>query len=214
MFLPALALAACSEPAPPAEPADAEGAALLADVDGEAFAQAFDRLAATPYAAELSVTTEAGGEKTTETAQAHNRPGESVVETAGAVRLRDPIASALTGDPPYLDPATRDAYRVEVLPDTTVSGVRLRRVEAVLTDADRELSVRRVRAAVDPSGRVASVEVERRTGSAVFSEDSRVRVDLDPVSRLPRRVVTDSQTDVPLSPPRRVRSAWTVRAGA
>ena len=81
-------------------------------------------------------------------------------------------------------------------------------------DTDREHGVRRVWAAVDGAGRLGAVEVERRADSAIYAETSRVRVDLRPTPEgwLPRRVLTDTRTDVPLSAPTRVRAEWTVRA--
>ena len=62
-------------------------------------------------------------------------------------------------------------------------------------------------------GEVGAIEVDRRSDSAVYDESSRVRVDLapGPGGWVPRRVVTDTRTDVPLSDPAHVRTVWTVR---
>jgi hypothetical protein len=230
-----LALAACSAEAPPppaASAATAEADRLLADVDRQAVAAAFARAQRLGYTARLVVTEEdADGEALGREALTVRATPRSVTvagrEAAGTLagsdaeevpRLRDPLATALSDDPPYLDPSIRDQYRRAVVGDTVVAGRRLALVEAVLVDAQTEQSVRRVRAAVDPeTGRAVVVEVERAMESAVFDETSRVRVALAPGpdgALLPRSVETDARVDVPLAPPRRVRTEWTVSATA
>jgi len=223
----ALALAGCLDTAPAAPPAaaDAEAFALLEAVDRSAVAAAFARLDGVAYRAEQTVmigdSSEDGRETTTLVhadgalrTTAHQATGslaggEAPEDPAG---VRDPIATALSDDPPFLDPAARGAYAVAILGDTLVGGARFRLVEAVLADTGRELGVRRVWAAVDGTGRVASVEVERTAASVLYDETSRVRVDLAPVGGvwLPRRIETDTRTDVPLSPPVRLRTTWTL----
>ena len=205
-------LAGCADPGPDpdAPPVDPETARLLEAIDRDALADAFARLEASGARADLTLTTQADGDETRETLAVDPT---ATTEDEGP-RLRDPLVGALTDDPPYLDPAAREAYRLRTLGDTTIGGERLRLVEAVLEDTDREHGVRRVWAAVDGAGRLGAVEVERRADSAIYAETSRVRVDLRPTPEgwLPRRVLTDTRTDVPLSAPTRVRAEWTVRA--
>lgn len=229
-----LALAACSAEAPPAPASDAatEADRLLADVDRQAVAAAFDRAQRLGYTARLVVTEEdAGGRPVGREALTVRATPRAVdvasreatgtladTEAEEAPRLRDPLATALSDDPPYLDPSIRDQYRRAVVGDTVVAGRRLALVEAALVDEETEQSVRRVRAAVDPeTGRPFVVEVERAMTSAVYDETSRVRVALAPGpggALLPRSVETDARVDVPLAPPRRLRTEWTVSAPA
>ncbi len=218
-------LAGCADPAPASSSADPEALRLLAFVDASAVAEAFADLDRTAYTAELRVADlGADGEEVGRETVTLRRSGERTeVDRAGtgtlaggadtAPALSDPVAQALSDDPPYLDPVAGEAYRLAVLGDTTIGGARFRRVEAVLTDDRSELGVRRVWAAVADGGRVASVEVERRADSAIFDESSRVRVDLVPHAGgwVPRRVATDTWTDVPLSAPAHVRTEWRVR---
>ena len=195
----ALLLAGCSEPDAPAAPADPEALRLLDAVDRDALSGAFARARGLPVTVEVT------------TWRGDGAPDTSVPDPVPP--LRDPLAAAIPDDPPYVDPAVRDAYRLSVVGDTTVGGARFRLVEAVLVDSTRELAVRRVRAAVQPETRaVGAVEVERRSGSAIYDETSRVRVDLapGPDGWTPQTVVTDTRTDVPLSEPARVRLAWRV----
>lgn len=224
-LLPALLalLAACDAPAPAGPPPEtnAEAARLLASVDREAVAGAFEALHAGPYTAAVEVVSSgdgAGTESATVRVEGAANAEVRMIDgdldpTDGAPRLRDPVASTLPEDPPYLDPATRDQYRLGVVGDTVVSGRRLRLAEAVFVGGPRRQPVRRVRAAVDPaSGRPGMVEVERVTESTLFDETTRVRVDLAAVDGVwvPHRVVTDTRTDVPLASPRRVSTRWTV----
>lgn len=218
-------LAGCADPAPPVAPADAEAARLLEAVDASAVADAFAALDGTTARADLVVTAldgdrEAGREALTVTqtprgvaVSARTASGTLADAADAPPRLRDPIAHALSDDPPYLDPAAREAYRLTVLGDTTIGGVAFRLVEATLVDPASGLGIRRVWAAVTDAGRVAAVEVEREARSTLYDEASRVRVDLAPHAGgwVPRRVVTDTRTDVPLSPPSHVRTEWTVR---
>lgn len=227
LLLLALLLVGCADPAPGALDGDPEALRLLAFVDASAVADAFADLDSTAYDADLVVTQFAPDGSTVgrETVTLQRRPGGTTVERAGtgtladddseAPTLSDPIAQALSDDPPYLDPVAGEAYRRTVLGDTTIGGARFRLVEAVLTDADSELGVRRVWAAVAEGGRVAAIEVERHTQSVLFDEDSRVRVDLAPHAGgwAPRTLTTDTQTDVPLSGAAHVRTEWTVRMG-
>ncbi len=219
-------LAGCADPAPSALPGDPEALRLLGAVDAGAVADAFDDLGRTAYAADLTVTDldsdrEVGREtvtlRRTDAGTEVDRTGTGTLAAASgaAPSLTDPIAQALTDDPPYLDPVAGEAYRRTVLGDTTIGGARFLLVEAVLTDDRSELGVRRVWAAVADGGRVASVEVERSAESAIYDEASRVRVDLMPHAGgwVPRRVETDTRTDVPLSAPAHVRTAWRVRVG-
>lgn len=222
-----LLLAACADDAPPASTglADPEALRLLESVGAEVGADAFEALSAGPYTASVRVEVLDADGSTVGTETATLRvEGERVVvadrTVTGALdapddlpRLRDPLPATIPEDPPYLDPAAREAYRFAVVGDTTVAGRRLRLVEAALADASRRHAVQRVRAAVDPaSGRAASVEVVRAADAAVYDETSRVIVDLWPVDGdwLPRRVVTDTRTAVPFSEARRVRTEWTV----
>ncbi|PAP78241.1 hypothetical protein [Rubrivirga marina] len=223
--LPALALLAlaavgCADPDPAPPPADPEALRLLDAVDASAVADAFADLDADGYEADLTVTTlGAGGQPLDRetVAIAYGSNGTRVLagtpQEDEAPRLRDPIASALSDDPPYVDPVAREAYRLAAVGDTTIGGVSFRLVEAVLTDTTAEQGVRRVWAAVTEGGRVGAIEVERRADAAIYTERSRVRVDLAPHAGgwVPRRVVTDAATDVPLSPPSRVRTEWTIR---
>ena len=225
LLLLALLLVGCADPAPGALDGDPEALRLLAFVDASAVADAFADLDSTAYDADLVVTQFAPDGSTVgrETVTLQRRPGGTTVERAGtgtladddseAPTLSDPIAQALSDDPPYLDPVAGEAYRRTVLGDTTIGGARFRLVEAVLTDADSELGVRRVWAAVAEGGRVAAIEVERHTQSVLFDEDSRVRVDLAPHAGgwAPRTLTTDTQTDVPLSGAAHVRTEWAVR---
>lgn len=212
-LLLALAVGCAPDEAPVAEPSEADR--LLARVTETAVADAFARLDALDYTATLETTT---GDSTT--ALAVRSEGGTVRAAGGAAaeeppRPRDPIGPALPAEPPFVDPASRDQYRRTVVGDTVVAGRRLRLVEAVLTDAEAEQQVRRVRAAVEPeTARPVVVEVERAADSAVYTESSRVRVALAPGpggAWLPRRVTTDTRTDVPLADPVRVRTEWTVR---
>lgn len=216
-------LAGCSADAPPPPAVETDGSRLLAAVTADAVAPAFAR--ADRYRADLTVSVYdahvvAGREtatvwQTADSAWVEERSAVGVLSDRepGQPRLRDPIAPALPQDPPYLDPAVRDAYRITVRGDTVIGGAPFQRVEAVLTDERRELGVRRVWAAVDAQGRVGAIEVDRRMGSAIYDETSRVRVDLapGPDGWVPRRVVTDTRTDVPLSDASRVQTVWTVR---
>lgn len=222
-----LTLGACDEPAAPPL-ADDSAYAMLAPVDRRAVADAFARLAATDYEADLAVTlfgadgTILGREtavltKRGDEIQVAERSGDGILSDASddPIRLRDPLDQALSDDPPYLDPAVREAYRAQALGDTVLSGTPFQRVEARLVDTERELGVARVWAAVDGEGNVGAVEVQRVSDSAIFDEASTVRVELgqSAVGWVPRRVVTDTQTDVPLSAPRHVRIEWTIRPG-
>lgn len=203
-LLPFLLLTACAEPSV-APISDPEAFELLSHVDRSALTDVFARALEDGYTADVVVTTFEGGVARRDSSVIS--PGDS----ATRLRLRDPIDQALSDDPPYLDPSVREAYTSSVLGDTTIDGARFQRVEAVLADTTRELGLRRVWAAIDDQGRVGALEVERRSDSAIFVEQSVVRVEVAPGSRRPRRVVTDTQTDVPLSAPRRVRIEWTVR---
>lgn len=217
------ACAGCAADAPAAAAPDTEADRLLAAVVTSAVAPAFER--ARSYRADVTVSVYdahvvAGRETATvvqdgDSVRVTDRTASGTLAGAGAPapRLRDPIGPALPQDPPYLDPSVREAYRVSVLGDTVIAGEPFRRVQAVLVDESRQLGVRRVWAAVDADGRVGAVEVDRRADSAVYDETSRVRVDLapGPGGWVPRRVVTDTRTDVPLSDPAHVRTVWTVR---
>ena len=183
-------------------------------------ADAFADLDAAGYEADLTVTTlgDKGRPLGREAVSIASGPdGTRVVSGTPledeAPRLRDPIASALSDDPPYVDPVAREAYRLAVVGDTTIGGVGFRLVEAVLTDTEAEQGVTRVWAAVTEGGRVGAIEVDRRANAAIYTERSRVRVDLAPHAGgwTPRRVVTDTQTDVPLSDPTHVRTEWAIR---
>ena len=221
----------CADDAPAPAPADTEADRLLAAVVSSAVAPAFER--ARTHRADVTISVYdvpasrpdgahvVAGQETATVVQA----GDSVRVTdrtasgtlsgddGATPRLRDPIAPALPQDPPYLDPSVRDAYRASVLGDTTIAGTPFRRVQAVLVDESRQLGVRRVWAAVGADGQVGAIEVRRETDSVLYDETSRVRVDLapGPSGWVPRRVVTDTRTDVPLSDPAHVRTVWTVR---
>ncbi|MEM1117208.1 MAG: hypothetical protein AAF845_16870 [Bacteroidota bacterium] len=221
-----LVLAACADDPPVAgPPSDPEAARLLEAVVPDMDASAFQDLARRPYTASVRVEVfDGAGEVVgTETATVEHTDGGTVARDRavtgdlelreGPLVLRDPLPATVPEDPSYLDPAAREAYRFMARGDTTISGRRLRLAEAVLTDTDRTHAVQRVRAAVDPaSGTAATVEITRAADAIVYDEDSRVRVDLWPTADgwLPRRVVTDTQTAVPFSEPRRVRTTWTV----
>ncbi|WP_412068350.1 hypothetical protein [Rubrivirga sp. IMCC43871] len=212
----AFLLAACTDaPATVPGPSDAAALALLASVDGDAFADAFAALDASGYRARLVVEADPSAGATVIVAPSGDVTLEDVTGALdGTPRLRDVVAQALSSDPPYLDPAAREAYRLGVVGDTTIGGVAFRIVEAVLADPASELGVRRVRAAVTEGGLVGAIEIDRTAASMLFDEDSRVVVGLTPHAGgwVPRRVVTESRTDVPLSDPRRVRAEWTVEA--
>ena len=219
------ALAACSDDVPPAA-GSADADSLLAAARPEAFEAAFEALAARDALVELAVTErDASGAVVGEAAFRLQRTpaGTRVLRQSGtgtleaspdsAPRLGNPLDTALPTDPPYTDPASRDQYRRDVLGDTTIGGRALRRAEATLANAEAEQGVRHVVAAVDPAtGHPVLIEVDRAANSAVYDEASRVRVELADVAGtwLPRRILTDSRTDVPLAPPRRVRAEWTV----
>ena len=229
----AVLAAGCGTDAAPS--ADTEADRLLANVTGDAFGGAFERLEAQGYTAEFTVTqrdeagTEVGRSSLTVRAEGGAAEGGAVrvldregvgtlAEPAEApARLRDPLGSALPAEPAFVDPASRDQYRRAVVGDTVVAGRRLRLVEAVLLDDEAEQQVHRVRAAVEPeTARPVVVEVRRRADSAVYTEASRVRVALAPGpggAWLPHAVETETRTDVPLADPVRLRTAWTVRAG-
>jgi hypothetical protein len=225
-LLLALLLVGCAEPPPAPLEGTPEALRLLAFVDASAVADAFADLAAdsVAYDADLIVIEFEGDQEVgRETVTVQRRPTGSDLERSGtgtladdpseAPELRDPIAQALSDDPPFLDPVAGEAYRRTVLGDTTIGGTRFRLVEAVLTDTRSELGVRRVWAAVAEGGRVAAIEVERSARSAIFDEDSRVRVDLVPHAGgwVPTHITTDTQTDVPLSGAAHVRTEWRVR---
>ena len=215
--------AGCTADAPDAAVPDTEGNRLLAAVVASAVAPAFERARRSRADVTVSVYDAhvvAGRETATviqdgDSVRVTDRTASGMLagDLASTPRLTDPIAPALPQDPPYLDPSVRDAYRVTVLGDTVIAGARFRRVQAVLTDETRELGVRRVWAAVDSNGRIGAIEVDRRSDSAIYDETSRVRVDLapGPGGWVPRRVTTDTRTDVPLSDPAHVRTVWTVR---
>ena len=215
--------AGCADDERAATAPDTEADRLLAAVVAGAVAPAFAR--AQRYRADVEVSVYdahvvAGHETATvvqdgDSVRVLDRTARGVLAGDGAdgPRLRDPIGPALPQDPPYLDPSVREAYRTAVLGDTTIAGAAFRTVEAVLTDEARELGVRRVWAAVGDGGQIGAIEVDRRSDSAIYDETSRVRVDLapGPGGWVPRRVVTETRTDVPLSDPARVRTVWTVR---
>lgn len=226
-----LSSAACTSEraAPLQQPDAAEADRLLDAVDQSAVTAAFEEAARLGYTADLAVVVLDGADAPigTEALTLRLMPrgmeiadrqrdgvlaGDAPDETP---RLRDPLQTALSEDPPFLSPSTRDQYRRTVVGDTVVAGRRLALVEAVLTDEAAEQSVRRVRAAVDSaSGQPVVVDVHRRAASTVYDETSRVRVTLAPGADgrwLPRSVETDARVDVPLSPARRVRTTWTVR---
>ena len=209
--------AGCADPDPAPPPASAEALRLLESVDASAVADAFADLDALGYRADLTVTTLGPDRqpvgRETATVVHDGTPSAEPPDAEGTPRLVDPIASALSEDPPYVDPVAREAYRLAVVGDTTLGGVRFRLVEATLTDPDAEQGVRRVWAAVADGGRVGAIEVDRRAESAIYTEASRVRVDLAPHAGgwIPRRVVADTRTDVPLSDPAHVRTEWTIR---
>lgn len=224
VLLAVVVAAGCSDPAPPASVgADTEADRLLAVVTVDAVADAFAR--AQSYRADVSVSVYdahvvAGREtatvvQTADSTVVTDRVARGVLaeDASRQPRLRDPIAASLPKDPPYLDPAVREAYRATVLGDTVIAGATFRRVESVLIDTDRELGIRRVWAAVDDQGRIGAIQVDRVSDSAIYDETSRVRVDLapGPGGWVPRRIVTDTRTDVPLSEPAHVRTVWTVR---
>ena len=208
LVLAALA-AGCAE-GTPQDAADSDADRLLARVTDAAVADAFARLDRVAYTA-TQQTTQGGAETTTTTV----REGDGTQAADDAPRPRDPIGPALPAEPPFVDPASRDQYRRTVLGDTTVAGRRLRVVEAVLTDVDAEQQVRRAWAAVDPeTGQPVLVEVDREADSVVYTEVSRARVELAAGpggAWVPRRIETDTRTDVPLSDPVRVRVVWDVR---
>ena len=223
LLLAAVALAGCSGDDPTPPPADDRADRLLSAVTADAVAGAFERAAT--YRADLTVSVYdahvvAGQEtatvvQTADSAWVSDRTASGTLANAepGQPRLRDPIEPSLPQDPPYLDPSVRDAYRIAVLGDTTIAGTAFTTVEAVLQDDDRQLGIRRVWAAVGADGQVGAVQVDRHTDSAIYDETSRARVDLapGPGGWVPRRVVTESETDVPLSAPTHVRTVWTVR---
>ncbi len=225
-FLLVLFLAACEAGSPSAAASDAEADRLLASADPATIDAAFEALAARTVLADLTVTQSDGDGQTlgTTTARVEVTPdGARVLRQSGdgalatppdePPRFRNPLDTALPDDPPYADPASRDQYRRAVVGDTVVAGRRLQVVEAVLADAEAEQGVRRVRAAVDAeTGRPVTLAVDRAATSAVYDERSHVRVELAPVGSawLPRTVETDTWTDVPLAPARRVRAVWTV----
>ncbi len=223
LLFAAVALAGCSDDAPAPPPADDRASRLLSAVTADAVAEAFER--ASTYRAEFTVSVYdahvvAGQEtatvvQTADSAWVAERTASGTLANVepGQPRLRDPIEPSLPQDPPYLDPSVREAYRISVLGDTTIAGTAFTTVEAVLRDGDRQLGVRRVWAAVGADGQVGAVQVERYTDSAIYDETSRARVDLapGPGGWVPRRVGTDTETDVPLSAPAHVRTVWTVR---
>ncbi len=219
-----LALSAgCADEAPAPVSAETEAERLLSAVVASAVAPAFER--ARTHRADVTVSVYdahvvAGQETATvvqagDSVQVTDRAARGVLsgDATAAPRLRDPIAPALPQDPPYLDPSIREAYRVSVLGDTMIAGTPFRRVQAVLADESRQLGVRRVWAAVGADGQVGAIEVDRRSDSVLYDETSHVRVDLapGPSGWVPRRVVTDTRTDVPLADPAHVRTVWTVR---
>ena len=228
LVLTGLAGGCAPDVAPASEETEADR--LLANVTQDAVAGAFARLDALDYTADLAATQWDGGGAEVGASALTLRSEGGAVRVEGRrgtgtlaapsdepPRLRDPIGPALPAEPAFVDPASRDQYRRAVVGDTVVAGRRLRLVEAVLLDATAEQQVRRVRAAVEPeTARPVVVEVERRADSAVYTEASRARVALAPGpggAWLPRAVETDTQTDVPLADPVRLRTAWTVRAG-
>ena len=220
-----LSIVGCEAEPPEARGPLGEADRLLAAVEPSTLASAFDALGRRTVVADLTVTRagEARGGHTMRLALSggtsrilqQNGTGSLAAPSADdPPRLHDPLASALPDAPPFSDPASRDQYRRAVVGDTVVAGRRLRIVEAVLSDSEAEQGVRRVRAAVDPeTGQLAVVEVDRRAASAVYDEQSRVRVELVPLAYatwVPARVVTETATDVPLAPERRVRTVWEV----
>ncbi len=231
MLRPLLLLAALASGCaadPPASGAvradrDAEADRLLAAVTADAVADAFAR--ASPYRADVTVSVYdahvvVGREtatvvQTADSTWIADRSASGVLAggAPGQPRLRDPVASSLPQDPPYLDPAIREAYRISALGDTTIAGVSFERVGALLMDTERQLGVRRVWAAVGADGQIGAVQIDRVTASALYDETSRVRVDLapGPDGWVPRRVVTDTRTDVPFSEPSHVKTVWQVR---
>ena len=215
LALCAAVLAGCADTDPAPPPSSPEALRLLEAVDASAVADAFAALDALAYRADLVVTTLDADRQPVDretTTLVHDGSGDASETPA----LHDVVASALSDDPPYVDPVARAAYRLAVVGDTTIGDVAFRLVEAVLTDPEAELSVARVWAAVADGGRVGAIEVERRAASAIYTEASRVRVDLAPHAGgwIPRHVVTDTRTDVPLSDPTHVRTEWTVRPAA
>jgi len=224
-FLLLATLAGCAEPDVAAGPSDPAALHLLDAVGRDAAASAFERAAEARSRVDVTmwrdgievgretatvVPASDGAYRLTDVTASGELAGDSESTTRG---LRDPLQTALSDDPPYLDPAVREAYRIAVVGDTAFGGLRFQLVEAVLVDTTRDLGIRRVWAAVVPeTGLVGAVEVDRMAASAIYDEESRVRVDLTPGPDgwRPRRVVTDTQTDVPLSAPTRIRAVWTV----
>ncbi|MEM0963676.1 MAG: hypothetical protein AAGK21_14205 [Bacteroidota bacterium] len=228
ILLPFLALlAACSEPEPPPQPAPSE-AALLAPVTQRALDEAFARLADAGFTADVEVTEfdtsgvvlgtdrlaiESDGEA--ERVVRRQRDGSLDGTGDAAPQLTNPLPVAISQDPPYLDPSVQDAYQIEALGDTIIAGSAHQRVEARLADPSRQLGIVRVWAAVDGET-LGAVEVDRSMASAIYGESSRIRVELGagPGGLVPRRIVTDTESSVVLSEPRRIRVEWTIRPAA
>lgn len=226
LLVASLFAAACGSDAPAGVSASPEADRLLAAVDPASFAEAFEALADRDAVVRLGVAELDGSgqpiglsrlrlQLTPRGARVLRQSGRgSLAEPAAEVpRFLNPIDTALPDAAPYADPATRDQYRRAVVGDTMVAGRRLRVIEAVLADPDAEQGVRRVRAAVDPeTEQPVVIEVDRAAQSAVYDEQSHVRVELAPNGQtwLPHRVETDTRTDVPLAAPRRIRTVWTM----
>ena len=216
--------------------ADTTGAAAALGVFGTAaVAQAFERLAAQPYRAEVTMA------ELDPESEAHEAdtlgvfartldvaPGRApravstatrgtLADSAGldAARLlpRDPFPELVPDDVPFLDPRTRGAYRVGIVPTNIGDQVV---AEVADPEADRPL----VRSAVvwDQVGARRTLAVTRASASAIYDERSSASVELarglgaDPAVELPRHVAVHVETATPLQR-RRFATEWRITPG-
>jgi hypothetical protein len=234
LLLP-LALAACAAPAPPpaAPTPEADSArALLARVSPALAADAFRRLDALAYTATVrldevddgAVTASAwrrvrrtpgpDGEVRERLIAADSGRGLPARGAFGSLRLADPIARMLPEEPPYLTTRMRERYRYRLLRERVLDGRRVVGAEAALRDPDDDEAVRRARAWADAgTGAPVAVEVWRASRSAIFDEQGRASVLLQPGPDgrpVPAGGRAETVFDVPFGPARHLRLALAV----
>ena len=217
-----LALAACIREADPApltlRPTTSDPDSLLARLDVNELTEAFERLEATGYTAEIMVHELAASSSGRAFGQIIEVSGDSIriLEPSGEASLDDgfepfplfdPVARLLPKEPPFRNPATREMY---TLTRGTREGPVARATAERREGTDPILGAD---VAVDTTtGQVVWAQVSRESRSAVFDESSQATIELTmrdgawwPASG---QLITD--IDVPLSDAPRRQLEWRV----
>lgn len=217
LFVLSLALAACvgeSEPKPfTLRPTTSEPDSLLARLDANELAEAFERLQEAGYTATMSIVESAPDGRETariETTVSVLRDSVQLLSGEGMETSPipfDPVARLLPKEPPFRNPAMREMYALARGPlDGPIARATAERQEG--SDPIMKAEV-----AVDTTtGQVVSARVWRESRSAVFDEASEATIQMArhdgawwPVSG---HLITD--IDVPLSESPQRQLAWRV----